>query len=117
MSAAAPCHPPVRRWIAGSDGERDVGRELGTEPEGERVGRSVVVDWQLRLGLVRRVRLFERYPARVRGPQPTRLGAPVIRREVTEGAGIDDLVDGLFDQDLELEAERVVPQDPTVSAR
>ena len=28
-----------------------------------------------------------------------------------EGAGIDDLVDGVLDQDLELEAERVLPEE------
>ena len=101
----------MRRWIAGSDGERDAGRELGAEPEGERVGRSVVVDGQQCLGLVGRLRLLERDPVRVRRPQLTRFGAYVIRREVPEGAGIDDLVDGVLDQDLELEAERVLPEE------
>src|SRR5450755_1717397 len=101
----------MRRWIAGSDGERDAWRELGTEPQRERVGRSAVVDCQQRLGLVRRLRLLERYLVRVRRPQSTRLGAFVIGREVAEGAGIDDLVDGHFGQDLELEAERVLAQE------
>ena len=72
-------HPPVRRWIAGSDGERDARREFGAEPKRERVGRSVVADGQQRLGFVRRLRLLERDQVRVRRPQPSRLGARVSR--------------------------------------
>ena len=110
-------HPPVRRWIAGSHGERDAGRELGAEPERERVGRSVVADRQQRLGFVWRLRLLERDQVRVRRPQPARLGAPVTRREVPEGAGVEDLVDRLFDQVIEPEAVRVVPQETPPSPR
>ena len=67
--------------------------------------------WQQRLGFVRRLRLLERDQVRVRRPQRARLGARVTGREVTEGAGIEDLVDGLLDQGIELEAVRVVPQE------
>jgi hypothetical protein len=83
-------HPPVRRRIAGSDRERDAGREFGAEPQCEGVGRSVVADGEHRLGFVRRLRLLKRDKAGVRGPQLARLGAPVTGREVPEGAGIDD---------------------------
>ena len=104
-------HPPVRRWIAGSHGERDAGRELGAEPKRERIGRPVVVDRQQYLGFVWPLPLLERNPVCGRRPQSTRLGAHVIRREVPERARIDDRVDGVLDQDLELEAERVIPEE------
>ena len=77
-------HPPVRRWVAGSNRKRDTGREVGAEPQRERVGRSGVADLQQRLSFVRRLRLPERDPGRIRGPQPTRLGATVT---VPRGAG------------------------------
>ena len=60
---------------------------------------------------VRRLRLLERDQAGVCRPQPARLGAPVTGREVAEGAGIEDLVDGHLGQVIELEAVRVVPQE------
>ena len=41
----------------------------------------------------------------------SRLGAGVTGREVAEGAGVEDLVDGLVDEAIEPEAVRVVPEE------
>jgi hypothetical protein len=49
----------VSRWVARSDGKRDSRRELGTEPERERIGRPLAANPQQRLGFVRRLRLLE----------------------------------------------------------
>ena len=79
--------------------------------------RSVRANRESCFGFVRRVRLFERNPARVRRPQPTRVGALVARREVTEAARIGDLVHGLVDKVVERRPYWRALEERHVSAR
>ena len=64
-----------------------------------------------------RLCLLERDQARVRRPQGARLRAEVGRFKVAEGAGIGDLVDGLLDEVLEVEAVGVARRNSTISPR
>jgi hypothetical protein len=91
----------IPQCVGGSPGPTD----------SERIGSPVVPDGQLDLCDVRRLRLLERDGARVRRPQRTRLRPQVTCGEVSERARVDDLVDGLLDQVLEVQAIRLVPHE------
>ena len=78
---------------ARSHRQRDTGRELGAEPQGERVRRSVLADRQQRVSASCGAcacpsRIGAPRPSPTTGPVPER---PVTGREVPEGAGIQKI--------------------------